>query len=164
MSTLGAILEIAYKLWKKEPITTIFKFTVAMTLIFGAVDLYSQESFLFKYEPAITSLLTGGFFIWSMRGGRSLLQDFYNASPQAKERPLTRDLIGYFRLVTVVWTGYFVLKAGAYVWMAQVYTIEQGLLIRTLVGTVSLYVMLGITLLAGRFLFPTLQRRGWLRL
>ena len=54
VSTIFSVGEIAYKIRKGQKITGMFKFTALITLVFGAVDLYAQQSFLFKYESAVT--------------------------------------------------------------------------------------------------------------
>src|ERR1700742_5124464 len=67
-STVFFISEITLKYFRGTKVTLLFKFTSAMTLIFGAVDLYAQQSFLFKYESVATNVLTGIFFASTLWG------------------------------------------------------------------------------------------------
>jgi len=159
-SLVFTVVEVIWRLATGREISGLFKYSAVMTIVFGCVDLYSQESFLFKFEAAVTNLLTGAFFASSLRGGKSIIEDFYEKSPGAK--PVTDALRAYFRFITWLWVGYFVIKTGAYVWMARNYSIEQGLVIRTLIGNASMYAMIGVSWLSGRYFFGWLLRRGWI--
>ena len=157
-STVFSILEIAIKVYRKERITGIFKYSAIMTLVFGAVDLYAQQSFLFKYESTVTNLFTAFFFGSTIFAEKTILQDYYEKSKNSK--PMTADRVAYFKILTGVWVFYFVAKACAYFWIARHFTIEQSLLIRTLVGSGSLYVMLFISIFGSKKMFPLLSQWG----
>ena len=66
VSTSYSVGEIAYKVRKRQKITGIFKFTAIITLVFGVIDLYAQQSFLFKYESAASNVFMGLFFAASL--------------------------------------------------------------------------------------------------
>ena len=157
-SAVFSILEIGFKLYRKAKITTLFKFSAVMTLIFGAVDLYSRRSFLFKYEASITNIFTAFFFGSTLVAEKSVIQDFYEKGKDPK--PMTRDRVAYFRLLTSVWVLYFLLKAGAYFWIARHYSLEQGLAIRTIAGSGSFYAMLFVSIAGSKKIFPALKSFG----
>ena len=160
ISTTFSIFEIASKLKRKEKINSLFKFSAAMTVAFGAVDLYSQQSFLFKYEPCVTNIFTGIFFGASLFAKKTVLQEF--REKQDFSRPFTRDRVAYFRILTGVWTAYFIVKAAAYFWMASHYSIEEGLLFRSVLGTGSFYGLLFVSIVGSKYVFPILKRSGLL--
>jgi intracellular septation protein A len=158
VSTLFSFFDIVLKLYLRQPITGIFKFTATITLIFGVIDLYAQQSFLFKYEASVSNIFTAMFFAYSLIANKSILQEFYEKRSDAKA--MTSELAIYFRLLTSVWVIYFLLKATAYFWIARNYSLEQGLLIRTILGSGSFYVMLFVSILGSKKIFPFLLKTG----
>lgn len=159
-STLCSVAEIAHKIRRKEKLTSLFKFSALMTLVFGAVDLYSQQSFLFRYEPCVTNIFTGTFFGASLFSNKTVIQEFREKSGDAK--PMTRDRVAYFKLVTLVWTAYFFAKASAYCWMASNMSLEQGMILRTVLGTASFYALLFVSIVGSRRIFPWMKRMNLL--
>lgn len=160
VSTIFSVGEIAYKIRKGQKITGMFKFTALITLVFGAVDLYAQQSFLFKYESAVTNVFTGLFFGASIFGEKSVIHEYYENTKDPK--PLTRDRLAYFKILTGVWVAYFFAKAAAYAWLAGRVSLEQGMVIRTLLGSGTLYVMLAISIYGSKKIFPMLKSLGML--
>ena len=158
VSVLFSILDVGRRIYFRQPVTTLFKFSAAITLIFGAVDLYSQQSLMFKFEAAITNLFTGIFFCYSIFGKKTVIQEYYETGKNLK--PMTRDRVAYFRLLTGVWVMYFFCKAGAYLWIALHYSLEQGVLVRTVLGTGSFYAMLFASIIGSKKIFPMLKRLG----
>lgn len=155
-STLYSLGVIAYQIRKREKLTSLFKFSAIVTLIFGAVDLYSRQSFLFKYEACVTNIFTGIFFGASLFSNKTVIQEFREKSGNVK--PLTRDRVAYFKILTLVWTAYFFLKAGAYYWMASTMSLEQGLLLRTILGSASFYALLFISIVGSKRIFPWMKK------
>jgi intracellular septation protein A len=161
LSTLYSFGEIAYKVYRKERITNLFKFSASITLVFGVIDLYAQQSIVFKFESTVTNILTGLFFAASVFGDKTLLQEFYEQRKDAKT--VKPELAAYLRFLTWVWVVYFFLKAAAYFWIAQHYTIEQGLLIRIVVGSGSFYALLAISIFGSKHLFHLLKKFGFFK-
>ena len=158
VSAVFSILETAFKVHRGEPITGLFKVTALMTLVFGAVDLYAQHSFLFKYESTVTNIFMGVFFGSSIFSNRTVIQEYYQSTKDPK--PMTPDRVAYFRLLTMAWVLYFFAKAGAYFWVASNFSLEQGLVIRALLGSASLYAMLFLSIVGSKKLFPVLKKWG----
>jgi intracellular septation protein A len=150
-SAVWSIGDVVRHLIAKKPITTIFTVSAVMTVVFGAVDLFAQQSLLFKYEAVVTNLATAAVFGATLRGGKSLLMESYESSPRAQGRKIPEWLPGFFRKVTMAWVGYFVLKAVLYFFIARAYPIEQAIGIRALVGNVTMGLMFGGSFLLGKF-------------
>ena len=161
LSTVYSIAEIAFRLWRKEKITRLFKFSVAVTLVFGFIDLLAQQSFLFQYEASVTNVFTGIFFALSVFGEKSLLQEFYEQRKTAKI--VTPDLADFFRFLTCVWVVYFFAKAVVYFWAAQNMTLEQGLIFRTAIGSMSFYLMLALSIFGSRPIFRGMKGFGFFK-
>jgi intracellular septation protein A len=137
----------------------IYVLTSAMAVGFGLIDLLARTPFMIKYEAVITSLVLAAMFAAGARG-KSMLQEMAEQQQGTSfaERP---DITRFFQLMTLMWAGYFVLKAIAYAWIGAVLPIERTMQIRPVVGTISLIVMIGISTQA-RSLFVVAQRLGWL--
>jgi len=159
-STVFSIAEIVLKALRGAKVTPLFKFTAVITLVFGCVDLYAQQSLLFKYESVATSLFLGIFFASSIFGGKTVIQEYTEA--QGDQRPVTADRVAYFKILTGVWVLYFGLKAAAYYWIASNYSLEQSLVIRTVVGSGTLYAMLFVSIFGSKKIFPLLKKYGLL--
>lgn len=155
-STFYTIAEIISKVRKKEKLTSLFKFSAIMTLLFGAVDLYSQQSFMFKYEACVSNIFTGLFFGASLFSEKTVIQEF--REKRGDQRPVTRDRVAYFKILTIVWVIYFFAKAGAYFWMASQMSLEQGLVLRTILGSTSFYAMLFISIVGSKKIFPLMKK------
>jgi uncharacterized membrane protein len=129
-------------------------------VVFGLVDLRTQNSYLFKYEPCVTNIMTGIFFTVSLFGKSSIIQDLREKNPDAA--PMTPERVVFFRWLTVVWVLYFFAKAGAYGWMASRMEFESALVLRMLFGSASFYVMLFGSIYGSPKVFAFMQERGWL--
>ena len=161
LSTLYALGEIGRRLLRKEPFTGLFKFSTAMTVLFGAVDIWTGNPTMFKYEAAVSNLMSAVFFGASIVGRKSIIQEFYENRPGAK--PMTPGLVTYFRGFTLVWAAYFVAKAALYAWIAHRYGMDTGLIVRVVLGNVSFYGLLAVSILGGPGIYRLLVRWGVLK-
>lgn len=137
----------------------IYVLTSAMVLVFGLIDLFSDDPFMIKWEAVITSLVVAVMFAWGARG-KSLLQQLVE---QRQGEPFVDqpDVERFFQLLTLIWAGYFVLKAGIYAWMGEAMPMEQVLEWRPVIGTGSLVAMV-VLMTQGRRLFALFRNWGWL--
>jgi intracellular septation protein A len=144
-SAAWSIADVVRHLVTKKPISTIFKFSAAMTVVFGAVDLLAQQSLLFKYEAVVSNVATAAVFAGTLRAGKSIMQESYERSPRAQGRPMPPWLPSFFRVATYAWVAYFLVKAVIYFFVARAYPIEQAMGIRVVFGNVTMGVMFGLT-------------------
>lgn len=146
----------------REKTSTFFKFSAAIAVSFGIVDLFLKDSFLFKYEAAVTNFITGLFFASTIFADKPLIQEFYERrkGPQHSVKP---ELVRFFRGFTLVWVIYFFVKAAFYVWVAKRYSIEKGMVIRGLVGNISLGLMIAVSFGFGPILYRLSKRMGLLK-
>ena len=161
LSVIYSVIEIGLQRMRGEPLTPFFIFSAATTLIFGGIDIYLPHSFLFKYEASLSNIITGVFFVVGAYGEKPLIQQFAERSRKTME--MTPELTRYFFLFTFVWAGYFFLKAAVYAWLAfQPISIEKLMIIRTIIGSVSFYALLGISIFGGRHFFLFFKKLGLL--
>jgi len=162
ISTAYTAGEIIWRKAHKQKLDQIFIFTAAMTLGFGAIDLVLNQPVFLKYEAVGTNVLTGIYFGATAFAEKSLIQEAYEKAPGAK--PVDADLAAYFRAFTAVWAGYFFVKAVGYFFIARAYDYDHALAIRTVVGNVSMFALVGLSWLCGERLFSLAKRLGLVRI
>ena len=106
------------------------------------IDLYSDNPILFRYESVLTNILTGAYFAVTVFIGKPLIQEFAEKMKSTDiDRPGAKI---YLRLLTVVWSGYFFVKAIAYLYLANSgLSFEETTFIRSALGPISIAVLLG---------------------
>jgi intracellular septation protein A len=164
--SLAAILaDGAWRLWRGRPFTRLYLVVSALTLGFGAVDLCLRTPFLTRFllvfEAPITNALTGAAFVAGAYGAKPMLMEMAEARPDV-DVPDTAETRRFFRLFTLIWAGYFFLKAGVYLWLAATLPLMQALALRSLLGGISLAAMTALSVTQGRRLFRLCRRLGWL--
>jgi intracellular septation protein A len=159
-SMAWSVAAVVYAKVKKQPITGLLKFSIAMTVVFGAVDLLVQGPMLFKYEAVVSNLATALFFGLTLRQEKSVIQQAAERRALLSGKPLTLtpDTVYFFQLSTIVWTSYFVLKALVYLWIGANYGLEEALALRVLIGNVSFYGLLFVNIFLARPLIAALRR------
>ena len=156
------VLGAAWKLWRRQPFTRVYLIVSVLTLAFGAVDLWVATPFLLVYEAPITNALTGAAFVFGAFGEKPMLQEIAEAR-QGLVAPPTQEVRRFFRLFTLVWAAYFLLKAAGYIWLAAALPLTQALALRSVLGGVSLAIMTALSVTQGRRLFFLCRRLGLLR-
>lgn len=160
-SVLWTVVEIAIRKVQRKPIGRFFIYTAGVTIIFGAIDLYMKQSVFFRYESALTNFITGLFFATTIFDTKSMLQELAENSGRLKV-DMTPERLQYFRVLTGMWVMYFWLKAAVYVWVATHYTLEEGMIVRLIVGNITLYTMIGISMFGTKYLKRIFTMLGFL--
>ena len=145
LSVVWTVGEIIWLLASKQSLSLFFKFSAAVTIGFGLVDLYLQQTLLFKYEAALSNAMMGVFFALSLFSEKPIIREFAEAQGRISSE-LSPDGEYYFKFLTVVWTIYMFSKAGFYLWLASAYSLEGGLAIRATVGNSTFYCLLAISI------------------
>jgi intracellular septation protein A len=155
-----ALVDGVHRLVYRRGFPKLYILTTILTFVFGGIDLMSETPFMIKYEAVITSLAVAGIFAYGARGNRPMLIEL--AEQRTGQRfPDRADIRAFFKLLTWVWAGYFLVRAIAYLWIGEALPIAQVMEIRPFIGTGSLLVMIALTFQARR-LYAFVQRRGWL--
>ena len=156
---MAFILLDALRLWRGGPgFSRLWLLSSTLTAVFGAIDLSSSAPFMLAYESVITNAATGLAFLASLRGRQSLLQDL--AEQRRGPYPDRADIRRFFQLFTLLWVGYFFLKAALYFWAAWTLPLTEAMGVRTLVGPISLVVLSALSFSQGDRLFAFWQRQG----
>jgi hypothetical protein len=141
--------------------TRIYLLTSVLTVVFGGVDLLSATPFMLKYEAVITNAFTGLAFLTGARGSRPLVLELAEQR-QGFAFPQRADIVRFFQLFTLLWAGYFVVKAGFYLGVAAMMPMQRAMMVRSIVGSASMAVMVALSVTQGRRLFRLCQWLGWL--
>jgi len=148
--------------WRKGlPFTRLYVLSAVLTVVFGGVDLLSVTPFMLKYEAVITNAFIGAAFVAGARGPRPMIQELAEQR-QGAPFPDRPDITRFFQLFTLLWAGYFFAKAGFYFAVATLMPTTQAMLIRSVVGSVSMALMVLLSVTQGRRLFLICQRLGLL--
>lgn len=159
-SIVAILVDAAWRLWKKQPFTRLYLLVSALTLGFGSFDLCVATPFLLKFEAPITNVVTGVAFVFGAFGDKPILQEI--AEQRVGALPATPAVTRFFRLFTLIWAGYFALKALAYLWIAALLPLTEAMALRSLIGSISLGLMIALSATQGRRLFLLFRRFGWL--
>jgi intracellular septation protein A len=150
--TLALIaIDSVRRLWLHIPFTRIYLLSSGLAVVFGTIDLLSQTPFMLKYEAVITNVATGMAFVAGSRGDKPMLQEI--AEQRGQQFPDREDIRHFFRLFTLLWAAYFFLKAGVYLWLGAILPMPRALLLRSIIGGVSLGLMIAVSVTQGRRLF-----------
>ncbi|RBP18223.1 intracellular septation protein A [Roseiarcus fermentans] len=159
-SLVFILADAAWRRLTGKPFTRLYLLVSALTLVFGGIDLVSTSPFMLKYEAAVTNVAVGLAFVVGALGERPIIQEA--AEARGESVPATRETRAFFRLFTLVWAGYFIVKAAFYVWAAWTLPMLEAMAVRSLVGSVSLGMMILISATQGRRLFFLCRRLGLL--
>ena len=161
---LGSILFIAadaaWRRLKRLAFTRLYLLISGLTLVFGLVDLASTSPFMLKYEAVITNAATGLAFVAGALGETPIIQEV--AEQRGQTFVATEEIRAFFRLFTLVWAAYFFLKAALFAWMAWTMPMLEAMALRSVIGGVSLGLMIAISVTQGRRLFFLCRRLGLL--
>ena len=161
---LGSILFIladaGWRLRKGLGFTRLYLLVSALTLVFGLIDLWATSPFMLKYEAVVTNVVTGLAFVVGALGEKPILQEV--AESRGEAFPITPEVVAFFRLFTFVWAAYFFLKAAFFLWMAVTLPLLEAMALRSIVGSVTLGVMIALSVTQGRRLFFLCRRLGLL--
>jgi len=159
-SIVAILVDASWRIWKKLAFTRLYMLVSALTLVFGSFDLCVATPFLIKFEAPITNFVTAAAFAFGAFGERPILQEV--AEQRTGALPATPEVARFFRLFTLVWAGYFALKALAYLWIAALLPLTEAMASRSLFGSISLGLMIALSVTQGRRLFFLFRRLGWL--
>ena len=146
------LLDGAWRLYRRRPFTRLYLVVSALTLAFGAVDLWVATPFLLVYEAPITNALVGAAFVAGAFGETPLLMELSLARPGA-DIPRTPQTRRFFCIFTLLWAAYLFLKAALYLWLAASLPLKEALALRSLLGGISLGLMTALSITQGRRLF-----------
>jgi intracellular septation protein A len=159
-SILFIIADAARRRLKRVSFTRLYLLTSGLTLVFGLVDFASTSPFMLQYEAVITNAATALAFVAGAMGEKPIIQEV--AEQRGETFIATNEVRAFFRLFTIAWATYFVVKAIVYFWMAWTLPMLEAMALRSVGGGVSLGLMILISVTQGQRLFFLCRRLGLL--
>lgn len=160
-SVIFIIADAVWRYRRRIPVTRLYIFSSVLTVMFGAIDLLAATPFMLKYESVVTNIATGAAFVIGARGAKPMLQELAE-----KQRSMTfpegADVRRFFQLFTLLWAAYFFVKAAFYYWLGVVMPLTEAMAVRSIVGGVTLGLMIALSVTQGRRLFFLCRRLGLL--
>ena len=155
------LADTAWRRWRGMAFTRLYVLSSGLTVVFGTVDLLSASPFMLKYEAVVTNAATGFAFVAGARGPRPLIQEVaeQRAGQPYPDRP---DIHKFFQLFTLAWALYFFIKAAFYLAVGAMLPLASAMAVRSVVGGVSLGLMVLVSTTQGRRLFALCTRLGLL--
>ena len=142
-SILFIVADAAWRWLRGLTFTRLYLLVSALTLVFGLIDLASTSPFMLKYEAAISNAATGLVFVAGALGDKPIMQEA--AEQRGQSFVVTKEIRAFFRLFTLVWAAYFFLKAALFAWMAWTMPMLEAMALRSVIGGVSLGLMIAVS-------------------
>lgn len=162
---LGSILVILVDSglrWRRGlGFTRLYVLTSGLTLVFGAIDLMSATPFMLKYEAVVTNFAVGGVFAIGAFGAKPLLQEVAEQR-EGQPFPNVPEVRRFFQIFTLFWAAYFFARVALYAWLTWTLPMTEAMAVRSLLGGVSLGLMIALSVTQGRRAFFLLRRLGLL--
>lgn len=151
--------EFLYLKISKKTISSFFIFTSLLVVVFGLLDIFLAQAFFFKLEAGILNLISAAYFALSLFRPKSIIEEVARQKGQASaEHKLQEDQTFFFKVLTALWTVYFLVKAIAFMWVNFTTDIQEGLIYRMTLGPLSFWVLIGLSYGLGPTLWRTLER------
>jgi intracellular septation protein A len=160
-SIAAIVLDSAWRWRRGATFTRLYLVTSGLTLAFGAIDLVAATPFMLAYEAPLSNLATAAAFFVGAMGEKPMLQEVAEQR-QGETYPATAEVRRFFQILTLVWAIYFLAKAALYVWLASTMPLPEAVALRSLIGGVSLGLMIALSATQGRRLFFLCRRLGLL--
>lgn len=156
----SVILVLAEFFWlksKKEKVSSFFYFSSTLVIVFGMLDLSIQEPFFIKFEATLTNLFFAVFFGISLFKEKSIVQEFAETQKRTSTEQ-SQDKKFFFQLFTIFWCLYFLVKAVFYLWLNFNSSLNEGLLLRLVIGKISFWIMMFISIGLPRYIWNLLEK------
>ena len=158
MASIGFVaLELLYFLYKKIAPNFFFYFNAGMIVVFGGFDLLIKNPFFYRYEATLSNLLTALVFGLTLLKEKSIVQELAEAQGNVSNRE-SEDKSYFFRFYTIVWTGYFLIKAAIYFYIGYNSDFETALMMRMMIGKISFWFMMFISVGLGRKVWKLFEK------
>lgn len=151
------IAEYVWLRLQNQKINSFFYLSSGVIIIFGTLDLFIKTPVFLKWEAAVINILFAGFFAFSIFKEKSIVQEFAETQGRVATES-NADTKFFFNCFTLFWTIYFLAKAILYLWLNFNYQFEDALIFRVFTGKISLFIMIGISILLPRKIWALMER------
>lgn len=137
------VIQVLTHLVLRQRLSPFFLTASAFTALFGCMDFMVHEPRFFRLEPFAENFMLGILFGLTVLANKPIALWFAQAMP-VQLRPDLSDGTGlYLRQVTIAWIIYFFTKSAVFLYLAFQVDLGKLIVLRTIIGGVSLAVMFG---------------------
>lgn len=122
-------------------ISPFFLVASGFTVLLGSIDLLVASPRFFRLEPFAQNFVMGTVFLVTLFTRLPLVAWFAAALPEKVRPNLDEHGHHYLRKVTLVWVVYFYIKSLIFLYLAYQVDLGNLILLRSLIGGVSLVLM-----------------------
>jgi len=162
VSLLWIFIELLVRLWTHSKPTAIFWVSAGVTAVFGGLELYLDNSFFIKIETGATNLIFAMLFGQSLLRERSLVQELAERREPSLSEADPRDRKFFFKLLTSIWTLYYLIRAGVFTWLNFHQTFTSAIYLRLALGATSFWILLLASIFLSPFLWRLMRKAGWM--
>lgn len=144
-SIVVVVAEFIFLRFKNEKVSVFFYFSSSIIILFGLADLYFDAPLFIKFEATLTNLFFAVFFGISLFKKKSIVQEFAEAQKRTSVEQ-SEDKSFFFKVFTAFWCLYFVIKAIFYLWLNFRVSLDEGIILRAIIGKASFWVMMFISI------------------
>lgn len=157
ISMAYAVAEILWLKSRRQTVSPFMLFSLAVVLVFGGLDLWLENEFFMKLESGLMNLMMAGVFGISLFREKSVVEELAESQGRI-HKDTTADKTFFFRVITTIWFLYYVLRAVLFTWVNFTVSGSESLIVKTLFGTASFYVLLAASLGLSRQLWDLLLK------
>lgn len=165
ISITWVAFEFIYMKARKEKLTSFFYFSSSIIAVFGIIDLSFQEPILIKYEAALMNLFCALFFGISLFNEKTIIQELAENQKRIPEEGFSAtkevDMKFFFKFFTLLWWGYFSIKAVFYLILATQNPLNEIFLIKMVIGKISFWIMMFISVVIPHRLWVAMEYFKW---
>ncbi len=162
VSLVWTLTEILILLKSRSKPTTLFIVSSSVAIIFGTLDLFLSGPFFLKIEAAVINAIFSILFGLSLLRKRSVIQEIAEQKHPGLMEEDPKDRRFFFGILTFIWCVYYLARAVAFTWLNFTTDFSSSLYIRTGLGMVSFWILLGASIFLSGPAWRLLVRFGWM--
>ena len=158
--SIGGVL---WRLYRKEPITFLFKVIATTTVGLGLIDIWLASPRFFSWEASITNAGFGGWFLWlTLKGPGPFVDEMLRLRPELAAQLGPGRLTGMIRVLLAMTVLFHIATGVLYAWIAWSYPVEKAVGLRVLYGNLAMVPFLAAVFFGLAPLHSLATRRGWM--
>jgi intracellular septation protein A len=162
VSLVWTIVEVIVLVWSRSKPTTLFVVSSSVAICFGILDLSLSGPFFLKIEVGVVNSAFAAMFGLSLFRERSVIQEIAERRERSLPEKDPEDRKFFFRCWTAIWCSYYLVRAIVFTSLNFTSNFPHSLLIRTGLGTVSFWALLGTSIFLSRPLWRLLVHLEWM--
>lgn len=162
-ASVYSIGDVLWRLYRKEPITLLFKVVASTTVGLGIIDICLASPRFFAWEASITNAAFGFWFLWlTVKGPGPFVDEMLRLKPELAGQLGQGRLIGMIRVLLAMTVLFHIATGALYGWIAWSFPVEEAVGLRVLYGNLAMIPFLAAVFFGLAPLHALATRRGWM--